>query len=70
MRFRYLVIAVIAFIAYTYGAKAGTGRYKEISNYLGSFWNDPKVQKARKAAKKDVLKARKAAAKKAHKLGR
>jgi Asp/Glu/hydantoin racemase len=70
MRFRYLVIAVIAFIAYTYGAKAGTGRYKEISNYLGSFWNDPKVQKARKAAKKDVLKARKAAVKKAHKLGR
>ncbi|GAA0966329.1 hypothetical protein [Frigoribacterium faeni] len=68
MRFRYLVIALIAFVAYTYGAKAGKGRYKEISNYLGSFWNDPKVKKARAQAKKDVTKARKAAVKKAKKL--
>ena len=39
MRFKYLVIALIAFLAYTYGAKAGKGRYKEISNFFGSFWN-------------------------------
>lgn len=67
MRPKYIVIAVIAFIAYTLGAKAGHGRYKEISNYFGSFWNDPKVKKARSQAKKDVDKARKVAVKKAKK---
>ena len=70
MRFKYLVIALIAFLAYTYGAKAGKGRYKEISNFFDSFWNDPKVKKARAVAKKDVAKARKAAVKKASKLNR
>jgi hypothetical protein len=67
MRLKYIVIAVIAFIAYTLGAKAGTSRYKEIAGYFGSFWNDPTVVKARSQAKKDVDKARKAAVKKAKK---
>ena len=67
MSFRWLLIAIIAFVAYTYGAKAGHGRYKEIANYFGSFWNDPQVKKARKTAKKNVAKARKVAVKKAEK---
>jgi len=67
MSFRWLFIAVIAFVAYTFGAKAGHGRYKEIASYFGSFWNDPQVAKARKTAGKNVAKARKVAAKKAKK---
>ena len=70
MSFRFLLIAIIAFIAYTFGAKAGHGRYKQISGYVGSFWNDPKVKKARKSAKKNVATARKAAIKKAAKASR
>ena len=70
MRFKYIVIAIIAFLAYTFGAKAGHGRYKEISNFFDSFWNDPKVKKARASAKKDVNKARKAAVKKARKYSK
>lgn len=70
MRLKYIVIAVIAFIAYTLGAKAGTSRYKEIAGWFGSFWNDPQVVKARSQAKKDVDKARKAAVKKAKKRHR
>lgn len=65
MRPKFILIAIIAFLAYTFGAKAGTGRYKEITGALSSVWNDPKVKKARKQAAKDVAKGRKVAAKKA-----
>jgi len=65
MRPKYIVIAIIAFIAYTYGAKAGTPRYKQIMGRVDSVWNDPKVKKARKKAAKNAAKGRKVAAKRA-----
>lgn len=65
MRPKFVLIAIIAFIAYLLGAKAGTLRYKEITGAFTSVWNDPKVKKARKQAAKDVAKGRKVAAKKA-----
>ncbi|GAA4679429.1 hypothetical protein [Frondihabitans cladoniiphilus] len=65
MKPRFIVIAIIAFIAYVFGAKAGTSRYREITGAFSSVWNDPKVKKARKQAAKDVAKGRKVAAKKA-----
>ncbi|ARC58090.1 hypothetical protein AS850_13485 [Frondihabitans sp. 762G35] len=65
MRPKFFIILLIAFIAYLLGAKAGTSRYKEITSAFSSVWNDPKVKKARKQAKKDVAKGRKLAAKQA-----
>jgi len=54
-----LLLAVIAFVAYTYGAKAGHGRYREIRNELDAIWNDPRLRKARKQAAKRAKKAAK-----------
>ncbi|MEA9983984.1 MULTISPECIES: hypothetical protein [Subtercola] len=50
-------VVVIGFAAYTLGAKAGKARYKEIATTASTFWNDPKVQKARKQAVKTAKKA-------------
>ncbi|AYG02750.1 hypothetical protein [Gryllotalpicola protaetiae] len=55
--FTLLILGVIAFIAYTYGAKAGRGRYREIQAGLDALWNDPRVKKARKQAVKRAEKA-------------
>lgn len=55
-------IALIALIAYTYGAKAGRGRYRDIKATTTAIWNDPKFTKARK-------KAVKTAGKQAKKIG-
>lgn len=49
-------IALIAFVAYTYGAKAGRGRYQDIKATTTAIWNDPKFKKARKRAGKQVKK--------------
>ncbi|MBF4575656.1 hypothetical protein [Frondihabitans sp. VKM Ac-2883] len=67
MRPKFVVIIIIAFFAYLLGAKAGTSRYREITSAFTGVWNDPKVKKARKQAKKDVARGRKIAAKKAKK---
>ncbi|KRC46940.1 hypothetical protein ASE16_16250 [Leifsonia sp. Root227] len=64
MRPKFLIILVIAGIAYVLGARAGRERYEQISTAVTSFWNDPNVKKARSEAKKNVNKARKAAQKK------
>lgn len=56
----WLGIGLIAFIAYTYGAKAGRGRYRDIRASIGAAWDEPRVKKARKlAAKKAAKQARK-----------
>jgi hypothetical protein len=55
-----LMMGVVAFIAYTYGAKAGHGRYREIRNELDAIWNDPRMKKARKRAMKQAQHAVKA----------
>lgn len=61
--FTLLAIGVIALIAYTYGAKAGRGRYREIQAGIDALWNDPRVKKARKRAIKRADKAAKSLAK-------
>ncbi|RFA23374.1 hypothetical protein [Subtercola boreus] len=63
----FVFLALVAFLAYTLGAKAGKARYKEISSTVNNFWNDPKVKKARKRAVANAKKASKKAAKKAEK---
>jgi len=68
--FIWLVIGLIAFVAYTYGAKAGRGRYREIKASMDAVWNDPRVKKARKQAHKHAERATKSAAKQAKKLTR
>ncbi|MGJ4845424.1 MULTISPECIES: hypothetical protein [unclassified Leifsonia] len=64
MRPKFLLILVIAGIAYVLGARAGRERYDQITSAATSFWNDPNVKKARSEAKKNAEKARKLAAKK------
>lgn len=66
----WLSIGLIGVIAYTYGAKAGRGRYREIKATLDALWNDPRVKKARKQAHKHADKASKSAAKLAKQIGR
>lgn len=63
--FTLFVLSIIAFIAYTYGAKAGRGRYREIQAGLDALWNDPRVKKARKRAVKRAEKAAKQASRRA-----
>jgi hypothetical protein len=60
----FILILGVAVGAYVLGAKAGRGRYKEISSAAKSFWNDPAVKKARDESYKSVEKAAKRAAKK------
>jgi hypothetical protein len=55
--FTLFAIGIVAFIAYTYGAKAGRGRYREIQATIDALWNDPRVKKARKQAVKRAEKA-------------
>ena len=62
---KFLVILVVAALAYVLGARAGRERYDQISKAVTSFWNDPTVKKARSEAKKEAGKARKAMNKKA-----
>lgn len=64
MRPKFVIILVIAGIAYVLGARAGRERYEQITTAFSSFWNDPSVKKARGEAKKNADKARKLAAKK------
>ncbi|MET0974696.1 MAG: hypothetical protein ABWX82_03395 [Leifsonia sp.] len=59
-----LFIGGILFVGYVYGAKAGRGRYRDIRASFDALWNDPRVKKARKQAKKDSEKLLKAAEKK------
>ncbi|MGA0568323.1 hypothetical protein ACO2Q7_13400 [Rathayibacter sp. KR2-224] len=57
--FTVVCISIVALIAYTYGAKAGRGRYREIQAGIDALWNDPRVKKARKRAMKEAEKAAK-----------
>lgn len=69
--FTWLVIGAIAFVAYTYGAKAGRSRYREIKATAEALWEDPRFKKARKKALKDASKTAESAAKLAQKkMGR
>lgn len=68
--FTWLGLGIIALIAYTCGAKAGRGRYREIKATLDAIWDDPRVKKARKQALKQADKATHSAAKQAKKIGR
>ena len=57
--FTVLTIGVVALIAYTYGAKAGRGRYREIRAGIDAMWNAPRAKTARKRAMKRAEKAAK-----------
>lgn len=70
MRPQYLIVAVIALVAYVLGARAGESRYNEIKKAATRYWNDPQVKKARKKARKTRDKARKAASKQLHSFTR
>jgi hypothetical protein len=41
-------------VGYVLGARAGRGRYEEIKDAVGKFWNDPRVQKQRTQAEEFV----------------
>ncbi|MEJ3405046.1 hypothetical protein WDJ51_09900 [Rathayibacter sp. YIM 133350] len=60
-----LLVTTVGFVAYTYGAKAGRGRYRDIRASLDALWNDPRVKKARKKANQDAAKIAKSAEKRA-----
>lgn len=62
-------IGVIALIAYTYGAKAGRARYRDIRATVNAVWNDPKFKKARKKALKQANRAAKSATRHVQKMG-
>ena len=62
-----LLLSAVAFVAYTYGAKAGRGKYREIRASLDALWNDPRVKKARKQAVKESEKLAKTAQKRLEK---
>ncbi|KJC64319.1 hypothetical protein [Agreia bicolorata] len=59
----WLVVIAVGTTAYVVGAKAGHGRYTEISETAKAFWNDPAVKKARVRAQKKTQKAAKKAVK-------
>lgn len=60
MRPKFLFLALIAFVFYLLGARAGQDRYEEIMERLTGFWTDPEMKKARAKARKQAMKARKA----------
>ena len=68
MRPKYLLIAIIAFVAYVLGARAGEDRYKTIVKTATKYWNDPQTKKARAKASKLRAKAAKQAHKRAKKF--
>lgn len=49
---RLLFIAVIAFGAYTLGARAGRSRYRHIKKNAQKFWSAPSVRSARKTTRR------------------
>ncbi len=63
-------IGVIALIAYTFGTRAGRGRYREIRATAEALWNDPRVKKARKKTLKQADRVARSAVKQAKKIGR
>lgn len=58
-----LLLGVVGFVTYTFGAKAGRGKYREIRASLDAIWNDPRLKKARKQATKESQKLAKTAQK-------
>jgi len=66
----WLSLGTLALAAYTYGARAGRGRYLEIKAAVDAVRHDPKVRKARKRALKRAHKVVASATKYAKKIGR
>lgn len=65
-----LLIAAAALAAYVLGAQAGQKRYREITATVDAIWNDPRVKKARKRARKQADQAIRSATRTAKKIGR
>lgn len=66
----WLGIGAIAAAAYTYGTRAGHGRYREIKATAETLWNDPRVKKARARAVKEADRAAHSVARRARRIGR
>ncbi|AYG03131.1 hypothetical protein [Gryllotalpicola protaetiae] len=66
----WLGLGVLALAAYSYGAKAGRGRYLEIKAAVDAVRHDPQVRKARNRALKRAHKAVASATKHAKQIGR
>lgn len=66
----WLGLGTLALAAYTYGARAGRGRYLEIKAAVDAVRHDPKVRKARNRALKRAHKAVASATRQAKKIGR
>ncbi|NQX04620.1 hypothetical protein HQQ82_07375 [Rathayibacter sp. VKM Ac-2856] len=49
---RLVLLALVAFAAYVFGARAGRGRYEELRHLALGVWNDPATKKTRKKLKK------------------
>lgn len=49
---RLVLLAVVALVAYVFGARAGRGRYEELRHLALGVWNDPATKKTRKKLKK------------------
>ena len=48
---RILLVAAIAFGAYTFGARAGRSRYRTIKKNAKKAWNSPGVRSARRTTR-------------------
>lgn len=59
----WILIIAVGTGAYIAGAKAGRGRYREISRAAQRVWDDPSMQRARKRTRKTLEKAAKKASK-------
>jgi len=66
----WLGLSTLGLAAYTYGSKAGRGRYLEIKAAVEAVRHDPKVRKARNRALNRAHKAVASATKQAKKIGR
>ncbi len=64
MRFKYVLVVLVASTAYVLGARAGEERYTEITRAATRYWNDPKLKKVRARAEKALDTAAKAVRKK------
>lgn len=60
----WLTVVVVGAAAYVIGARAGTARYREISDAAKHLWDDPSLRKVRARTRKMVDRAAKKAAKK------
>lgn len=63
MKTNWVLVALVAVVAYFVGAKAGQARYEQLSATAKRVWNDPAIRKVRSKTYKKIEKAAKRTAK-------